>query len=347
MTQPLTRRAFGIAGLAGLTGLVAACGSDGSGPDPTDDTGDGASVPGDGATDTFPVTVTHDLGETVVPTVPARVVSVGVTEQDFLLALGVVPVAVTDWYGDQPHAIWPWALEALGDAEPPVLLNDVDGFDFVQIASLDPDLIVGTNAGMTEADYAKLSEIAPTIANVPGTGYFAAWQDQLALIAAAVGRSARGGELTATIEGLFADAAAAHPELDGKRAIFLQGAAYDGSVIASQDGLGTEFLTDLGLVVPSDIDEFVVEGEQAYIPVERLDVLNAADVLIWGTEDDGEAQAALEAIPGFANLEAVRAGRSIYTGPVLAGAIYFSSPLSQPYVVQELVPQIAQAFARG
>ena len=40
-----------------------------------------------------------------------------------------------------------------------------DGFDFEQIASLAPDLIIGTNAGMRERDYEKLSKIAPTIAS--------------------------------------------------------------------------------------------------------------------------------------------------------------------------------------
>ena len=51
----------------------------------------------------------------------ARVVSVGLTEQDILLQLGVVPIAVTEWYGEKPFATWPWAEELLGDAEPEVL----------------------------------------------------------------------------------------------------------------------------------------------------------------------------------------------------------------------------------
>ena len=53
--------------------------------------------------------VAHQYGETTVPAPPERVVSVGVTEQDILLELGVVPVAVTEWYGEQPSATWPWA----------------------------------------------------------------------------------------------------------------------------------------------------------------------------------------------------------------------------------------------
>ena len=44
-------------------------------------------------------------------------VSVGFSDQDTLLALGVVPVGIRDWYGDQPNAVWPWATDELGDAE--------------------------------------------------------------------------------------------------------------------------------------------------------------------------------------------------------------------------------------
>ena len=50
----------------------------------------------------------HKYGDTIVPAEPQRVVVVGFTEQDILLALGVAPIATTEWYGDQPYAVWPW-----------------------------------------------------------------------------------------------------------------------------------------------------------------------------------------------------------------------------------------------
>ena len=77
---------------------VAACGSEKPG-----------TVAKDGS-----VTVKHVFGETKVPAPPKRVVSAGFTEQDDLLAVGVVPIAVTDWWGDQPFGVWPWALPKLG-----------------------------------------------------------------------------------------------------------------------------------------------------------------------------------------------------------------------------------------
>ena len=147
-----TRRMLAVA-LPLLVGslLSASCSSDepsaASEPTPTPTPTSGTS--GDAA---FPVTVPHKFGETTVTEEPLRVVSVGVTEQDILLQLGVVPVAVTEWYGEKPFATWPWAEDLLGDAEPEVLSTS-DGFELERIAALQPDLIIGTNAGLTQKDY--------------------------------------------------------------------------------------------------------------------------------------------------------------------------------------------------
>ena len=66
--------------------------------------------------------------------IPERVISVGYNEQDAILALGVIPVGIRDWYGDQPYAVWPWAQDELGDAKPEVLSGT--GINFEQVASL-------------------------------------------------------------------------------------------------------------------------------------------------------------------------------------------------------------------
>ena len=61
----------------------------------------------------YPVTIAHKYGETVVEEYPERIVVVGLLEQDALLALGVVPVATTEWFGEHPGAVWPWATDEL------------------------------------------------------------------------------------------------------------------------------------------------------------------------------------------------------------------------------------------
>ena len=71
----------------------------------------------------FPVTIEHKYGATTEKA-PARVVCVGLTEQDALLALGVVPVAVTKWFGYAPGEIFPWARRARRRRVPEVLEDE-------------------------------------------------------------------------------------------------------------------------------------------------------------------------------------------------------------------------------
>ncbi|MBW0100610.1 iron-siderophore ABC transporter substrate-binding protein, partial [Pseudonocardia sp. KRD-184] len=279
-----------------------------------------------------------------VPAEPQRVVSVGFTEQDILLALDVVPVAVTEWYGDQPNATWSWARDELGDAQPEVL-RVADSYEYEKIAALRPDLIVAVNAGLDQEPYDRLSAIAPTVAHpADGPTIFGPWDAQTRLVGQALGKAEQAEELITGIKDRFAAEAAAHPQFAGVPAVFLQAPYYDGSAIAYQDGLSTEFLTDLGFVVPSDIDRFAPEGDtaQAYIPLENLGVLDGADVLLWATEDT-TARTELEAQPLYRQLAAVRGGNLVFTDGELAGAIYFSSPLSLPYVLDRLVPLLEQA----
>ncbi|MFT4051903.1 MAG: ABC transporter substrate-binding protein [Microbacterium sp.] len=295
--------------------------------------------------DTFPVTVEHEYGETTIPSEPQRIVVVGVTEQDILLELGIVPIATTEWYGEQPYAVWPWATDLLGDAQPTVLSID-DGFEFEKIASLEPDLIIGTNAGMTEEDYEKLSAIAPTVTNVAGSGlWFSDWQDQTRQVAAAVGRSAEGEALIDGVADAYAEAAAAHPEFAGLTATFAQGGPWEGNLYVYPDGLNTDFLTDLGFTITPGLEEYAVdEGEQAAISPENLSLIDA-DVIVFATEDDEDfgIDALLEF--GIGTLSAVQENRAVFTDGTLAGAIYFLTPLSQKYVLENLVPRLEDAVA--
>src|SRR5262245_17060518 len=55
--------------------------------------GSASSTP---AADAFPVTIEHKYGKAEIPAAPQRVVTVGFSDQDALLALGVVPVGIRD-----------------------------------------------------------------------------------------------------------------------------------------------------------------------------------------------------------------------------------------------------------
>jgi iron complex transport system substrate-binding protein len=314
--------------------VLAGCGS-------SDEPAATEAAAGDGA---FPARVEHKFGVTTVPAKPKRIVVVGLTEQDTVLQLGYKPIATTEWYGDQPHAVWPWAREALGDAEPTVLHTD-DGFEFEKIASLRPDLIIGTNAGIKREDYDKLSRLAPTIASPKGSlDYFSPWDRQVELIAAALGKADEGKRLVREVKDAYAAAAEAHPEFAEKTVTFAQNGFYSGLLYVYPAGLNTEFLTMLGFEINPKLTPLIErEGEQVGISPERLDVIDT-DVILFATEKPADIPA-LEKVPTFGKLRAVAENRSVYTDGTLAGAIYFMTPLSLRYVVERLPEQLAAAVA--
>ena len=126
---------------------IAACGAD----DPETDAPAGAAAPAEQGA--FPVTIDHKHGSTTIEQAPERVAVVGLREQDPLLALGIVPVATTEWFGDHPGAIFPWAKDELGDAAVPTVLTSEDGIEIEKVAAQRPDLIVGVYSGITKKEY--------------------------------------------------------------------------------------------------------------------------------------------------------------------------------------------------
>lgn len=322
-----SRREFlGVAGAAGLL-LTAACSSGGSGD----------SAPKS-------VTIKHIFGETTIPAPPKRVVSAGFTEQDDLLAVGVVPVAVTNWFGDQPFGVWPWATSKLGGSRP-ALLNLDNGIQIDQIAKLKPDLIVAVNAGLDADTYQKLTAIAPTIAQSGGDAFFEPWKDQATAVATAVFQADTMKQLITDVDSKFADVAKNNTAFKDKKAILLAGSFYADTLTATLRGWRTDFLTEMGFGIPDGLSAFAVDDHRAAIPRDKLgDALDGADVLIWSTESDAD-QVALLADPVVAALTATKQNRNVFTGKDLAGAIAFASPLSYPVVADQLPPLLSRALA--
>ena len=281
------------------------------------------------------VTVKNVFGETKVPAPPKRVVSAGFTEQDDLLAVGVVPVAVTNWWGDQPFAVWPWAQPKLAGAQPEVL-DLSNGIQLDRIAALKPDLIVATNACVDEDTYTKLSAIAPTIAQSGQEAFYEPWKEQAAAISQAVFKFDEMAALVKGVEDKFTAVGKTNPQFAGRKALLLDGALADDAAQVLTPPWRSDFLTQMGLVVP--------DTGGSVIPRDRMAaVLDGADVLIWMTESD-EQQAALLADPTIAGLRATTAARHVFTGKDLAGAIAFASPLSYPVVADQLPPALAKVL---
>ncbi|MGD9621736.1 MAG: ABC transporter substrate-binding protein [Mycolicibacterium sp.] len=281
------------------------------------------------------VTVRHAFGETRIPAPPTRVVSAGLTDADDLLALGVVPIAVTDWFGGEPFGLWPWALPRLDGARP-VVLNLIEGIPVDQITALKPDLIVATDAGLDQDTYARLSAVAPTVAQSGSEAFFEPWRQQATTIGQAVFRHDEMQQLIADVEAKFAAVKDAHPEFGGKKVLLLAGTLHRDAVQVTGPSWRREFLTGMGLSV--------VETDGTLIPRDRIaSVLDSADILIWTTESEQE-RATLLADPTVAALSATAQQRNVFTDKELAGAIAYASTLSYPVVAERLPPMIAAAL---
>jgi len=288
------------------------------------------------------VTITHLFGQTVVKEGPKRVVSAGYTEQDDLLAVGVVPIAVTSWWGDQPFAVWPWAQAKLGGAQP-VVLNLDNGIPVDQIAGLKPDLIVAINAGVDADTYQKLSAIAPTIPQGDGDAFFEPWKDQATTIGQAVFQADQMKSLVDGVGQKFAAVAQKNPGWLGKKALLMQGTLWQGTVVATVAGWRTDFLNQMGLVIDDSVKPFGAD-HRAVIPRDHIKaVLDSADVVIWTTESPDD-QKALLADPDVAASQATAQNRHIFTTKEQAGAIAFSSVLSYPMLADQLPPLISKVL---
>ncbi len=152
---------------AAIIGFSTACG--------TSQGVDTASAPQ--SNDAFPVTIEHALGSTTIDAAPQRVVTLGYTDHEPLLALGVEPVGMAEWWGSGMDESWPWTKD-YWKGMTPTYINSGGDFNFEQIASLAPDLILALYADIDTETYKKLTSIAPTVAQSKDyDAYTTPWTD--------------------------------------------------------------------------------------------------------------------------------------------------------------------------
>ncbi|SMQ86332.1 iron complex transport system substrate-binding protein [Devosia lucknowensis] len=292
----------------------------------------------------FPVTLTHAKGEITISEAPQRVLSLGLNDQDFLYALGVAPVAVHEWWGEQPYATWPWA-EAARDtvgAEPAVLMGYE--VDLEWIASQNPDLIVATYYELDVATYELLSQIAPVLATPQGfDDYGAPWQEQLELIAlATTGTTDKADAIAADLDARLAALRAKYPQFSGHTASMADLRDGQFTLWASQHA-PTRFLESLGFSFPGELDEMADDAGWIYLSAEKADELDRLDVVVW---PNGK-QAEIEDISTYANTRLFKEGRSVFPGEgedALAAALWFYTPLSIGYAAEHFAPKLAAAL---
>ncbi|MDP9843960.1 iron-siderophore ABC transporter substrate-binding protein [Streptosporangium lutulentum] len=325
-----------------LSGTAAACGSGSGSPAAAPGTaGSGAAAPGSGA---FPVTIENKFGSTTITSEPQRIVTVGLTDQDAVLALGKVPVGTTDWLGGYKGAIGPWATGKLGSAAVPTMLTDTGtGPQVEKIAALAPDLILALYSGLTKEQYETLSKLAPVVAQPKEyNDYGIPWQAQTEIIGKALGKEAEGRKLVEDVTASFAAARKEHPEFAGAGAVVAT--PYEGFFVYGSQDSRSRTLTSLGFTLPSDLDTVIGDQFGASISKERSDLLDQK-AIVWTVPDLVKGPAALHEDKLYKDLNVAKESREVFIGESTdyGKAFSFVTVLSLPYVIERLVPQLAAA----
>lgn len=336
--------------LAVLT--LAACST---GPASTSQNGGSPSATGSSgavqtaATDSFPITVKHALGEVTITEEPKRIATLGWTDHEVAASLGVVPVGAvaTTWGGNANQSTdWFDAKVAELGAAAPTRYADTDGAPVEAIAKLQPDLILATNSGITEAEYATLSKIAPVVAYPTGP-WATTWQESLQLVGKALGRSEQAAQVEQQTLDAIKTKSAQYPQLAGKSAAFVWFAANDYSKIgiyANKDARPV-FLEQVGFGVPSIVKELSAAKPGLFsveISAERAADVDADVLMFYAT--DGVSADAITSAALLKNIPAIARGSYVIADdPVKALPLSAPSPLSIPVALDTFLPQLAQA----
>lgn len=293
----------------------------------------------------FPVTLDHAFGETTVEEEPQRVATLGWSDQDMALALGVVPVGATKmtWGGNEEGST-DWfdsALEAAG-GEPPTRYDDTDGAPVEEVAQLAPDLILATNSGITAQEYARLSEIAPVVA-YPGAPWVTPWETSLEMVGQALGRSELAADVLADTEQVVGEAQEEFPELQGTSVVFGFLTTTDLSTIGvyGAEDNRVRTLEAMGMTSAPVVDEVVAEGQfYGTVSAERASSVES-DVLVTYAEQPGDLETFAED-PLLGQIPALAQGHAFAEVDKHVGlSITNPSPLSMPYIVEHFLPDVA------
>ncbi len=324
--------ALALTGCAGTSGA----GSSDSASDPAAEGG-------------FPVTFTHIYGETTIDAKPERVATWGWGASDAALALGVMPVAIpNDTYGAPETGITPWIQDAIdkvgGDA--PTLLEAGGDLPVEAVLATDPDVLIASYSGITQDEYDQLTAAGVAVV-APSQGLWETpWRDVITDTGKALGLEDEAAGVIDGLEGQIADAAAAHPEFEGKTIAFASDDLDTFYVYLPADAR-VEILEDLGFTSAPSVTE-LDSGESTFyttISAENLDKLVSDVIFVYATDD-----AALETFTTSTRTSVIPAVASWAVASIVGNQdsdAVSPTALTIPYILPKLVDTLAAATANA
>lgn len=304
---------------------------------------------GQSSSASYPMTIKHAFGETVIEKQPEKVATIAWGNQDTPLALGVEPVGVSKAnYGKtDENGLLPWTAEKYNElgVKKPATFDDIDGLDYEAISNSNPDVILAAYSGITKEEYDLLSKIAPVVA-YPKLPWQTYWRDQITINSTAIGKKDEGEKLVSNLEKLIKEKTSDYSNLKGKKVAFcyFNPADLGKFYIYLPADPRAAYLTDLGLEVPESITKLAETSDSFAVEIssENIDKLKDVDVIVAYGNDKLLKQLQSDALLG--TVPAVKRGSValIEDGSTLA-ASGTPSALSIPATIDEYLKVLNEA----
>ncbi len=297
--------------------------------------------PNNSSSEASTVIIETKFGDVKITEEPKRIVALGWGDAETALNLGVEPVGASDWLAFGGDGVGPW-LEAAYETSP-TIIGTMEP-DYEQIASLEPDLILDVKSSGDEERYKRLSDIATTV-GVPADGdhYLTSSEDQVRIIAKALGKVDEGETLLQELDNAFEKAAEKNPEFSDKTIVV---GAYDANGFGAyvEGDARIDFAMKLGFQSKDEIEE--LDNMNFYISVadEQLEILDADLTVIlpiWIDPAEITNNELYQKIPSVAD------GRSLILDEDTANAFSTGTVPAMLWTIENLTPQLKTVIENG
>ncbi|MFJ6532531.1 iron-siderophore ABC transporter substrate-binding protein [Microbacterium sp. NPDC091662] len=304
------------------------------------------------STATDGVVIEHGHGKTVIPEKPQRIVTLGWMTADIVAALGTNPVGMEEVWGAGESGYQPWfedyVTEEYGET-PEIIPFLEDGPNYEAIKELKPDLILSLYSGVSDIEYERLTEIAPTVPYIEGPWNPGTWEDMTRTVGKALSEEDKADELIAETEKQITTLAGEHPEFEDKTFVWgltLNEGGTDLGVYLEYDPR-VRITEALGFTSTSAMDSFLqtAEGDNWYtgVSLENLYDVEADLFAAWGgSADEGTYTVENKVVSRWNPI--ANGSYVIYADDAEASAISAPTVLSLKYILPKYVDDLAGAL---
>jgi iron complex transport system substrate-binding protein len=294
----------------------------------------------------FPVTVTHRFGQTTISAPPKRIVALGQTDCDPLIALGVTPVAIGSFLQSWYDPVHPWNKQGFPSGDPTQV--NFSEIQFEKILDLQPDLVTMVSGGISKSDYAKLSKVCPVVGPPVGyQDYAVPYGPHTVLIGQVVGKEAEAKAVVAKVDAMFGKVRERHPDWSKLRAIDAE--CYTGKFdVLGKNAPRTTYLTSMGFGLSPQLIKKAAGNYQLDISAEELGPLvGDLDLVVWNTDPGTIGE--LQKNPVVASSRNTQDGHAIWINYAktchFMWAMDWGTVLSSAYAIKVGEPLIEAALA--